>query len=104
VAAAVTAASAAPAMAFDGIYGERCTPQGDDAPVTVRGDRIEFYETGCQMTNPVRVRGLEGAVLFDLRCSGEGETWEERAFLQPDRDGGLILVWRGLAMMLPRCD
>jgi hypothetical protein len=55
------------------------------------------------MTNPVLVRDMAGAVLFDFVCEGEGETWTERAFVQWAQDGGLILVWRGFAQMLPRC-
>ena len=104
--AAALAASlvAAPAAAFDGTYGEVCEVVGDMAPVIIEGDIITFYESACQLTNPVSVRDMDGAVLFDMQCSGEGEVWTERVFLQPGWDGGLIFVSRGFAEMLPRCD
>lgn len=93
---------ATPADAFDGTYGN-CSGTGEDAPIVIAGEVITFYESQCQMTNPVLVRDMPGAVLFDFRCSGEGETWTERAFLQRIEDGGLILVWRGSARILPFC-
>lgn len=95
---------AAPALGFDGTYGETCVPDGDNVPMVIEGDRVFFYESQCRLTNPVNVRDMEGAVLFDLQCEGEGETWTERAFLQPGWDGALIFVSRGFARMLPRCD
>lgn len=100
----MVALTAAPALAFDGVYGESCVPQGDNVPMTIRGDLIIFYESECRMTNPVNVRDMDGAVLFDLECDGEGMTWQERAFLQPSLDGGLIYATRGMAWMLPRCE
>lgn len=94
--------AAAPALAFDGTYGN-CAGTGEDVPVRIEGETIAFYESSCQMTNPVLVRDMDGAVLFDFVCTGEGEEWTERAFVQWSHDGGLILVWRGFARTLPRC-
>lgn len=93
---------AAPAAAFDGTYGT-CGGTGEEAPVRIAGEVITFYESECRMTNPVLVRDMPGAVLFDFVCQGEGESWTERAFVQRTGDGGLILVWRGLAATLPFC-
>lgn len=94
--------AATPAAAFDGTYGI-CHGQGEDSPITVEGDTIAFFESTCRMTNPVLVRDMPGAVLFDFVCTGEGGTRTERAFVQWAQDGGLILVWRGRAQTLPRC-
>ncbi len=94
---------ALPALAFDGRYGENCAPDADRGPIEIRDGRIIFYEVQCDLTNPVNVRDLEGAVLFDFVCAGEGQNWTERALLQPSHDGGLILLWRGLSSMLPAC-
>jgi hypothetical protein len=49
------------------------------------------------------VRDMDGAVLFDFVCEGEGETWTDRAFVQRTLDGGLILVWRGFASQMALC-
>jgi hypothetical protein len=95
--------AATPALAFDGRYGDCGVSAGDNVPVVIAGTEIRFYESACQMTNPVLVRDMPGAVLFDFVCEGEGETWTDRAFVQWAYDGGLILVWRGFAQMLPRC-
>ncbi len=93
---------ATPAAAFDGTYGI-CGGTGEEVPIRIEGDLITFYESACRMTNPVLVRDMPGAVLFDFVCEGEGETWTERAFVQRTEDGGLILVWRAFAQMLPFC-
>jgi hypothetical protein len=95
---------ASPVAAFDGRYGEACdVVQGEDVPIVVAGDTITFYKLRCGITNTVAVRDMGGAVLFDMQCTGEGEAWTERAFLQPAEGGGLILVWQGWARVLPRC-
>lgn len=94
---------AAPALAFDGRYGDCAVTFGEGVPIRIEGDVIAFYESECRMTNPTLVRDMDGAVLFDLVCQGEGETWTERAFLQRTADAGLILVWRGTARTLPYC-
>jgi hypothetical protein len=91
------------AAAYDGRYGICAVTMGEDVPVEIAGDVIRFYESECRMTNPVLVRDMPGAVLFDFVCSGEGETWTERAFVQRQMDGGLILVWRGQASQMPLC-
>lgn len=102
LAAGLTVAGGA-VLAFDGRYGTCNEAGGDDVPVTIDGDVIRFYESECRMTNPVLVRDMDGAVLFDLVCEGEGESWTDRAFFQRTLDGGLILVWRGFARQMPLC-
>ena len=102
-AAALLVLLAAPALAFDGRYGDCGVSAGEDVPVVIEGDVIRFYESQCRMTNPTLVRDMPGAVLFDFVCQGEGETWTDRAFLQRTEDGGLILVWRGFAQTLAYC-
>jgi hypothetical protein len=96
---------APPALAFDGRYGTNCNAEvSDDPPLVVQGDTIRFAEASCRMTNPVGVRDMSGAILFDMVCEGQADMrWTDRALMQPSHDGGLILVWRGFAYMLPRC-
>lgn len=101
--AAALVLAAAPALAFDGRYGDCGVSAGEDVPVVIEGDTITFYESTCRMTEPTLVRDMDGAVLFDFVCEGEGESWTERAFVQWSFEGGLILVRRGFAQMLPRC-
>jgi hypothetical protein len=93
---------ATPAAAFDGIYGN-CLGTGENAPLRISGDVIVLPDAECRMTNPVLVRDMPGAVLFDFVCTGEGAAWTERAFVQWAEDGGLILVRRRIARTLPRC-
>ena len=97
---ALTATSAA---AQDVRYSATCGMEYDDTAITLRGDLLIFHEAECRLTNGEVVRDMPGAALFDLVCEGEGEQWTERAFLQPSFDGGLVLVRRGFAQVVPRC-
>ena len=71
--------------------------------VEVMGTVIFFHESRCKLTNPVPVRGMTDAVLYDVECSGEGEVWIRRILLMPSFDGGLIRVEDGLALTYLRC-
>ncbi|WP_323035657.1 hypothetical protein [Pararhodobacter sp.] len=60
-------------------------------------------ESSCVMENPVAVRGMQ-AVLFDMNCHGEGDTWTDRALFMHDRlEGRLIFLSDGIARILTRC-
>lgn len=99
----VAAPAAWPAAAQDVRYSANCGMEYDDGAVILRGDTLLFHESLCRLTNGEAVRDMPGAALFDMQCAGEGETWTERAFLQPSFDGGLILVQRQFAQTIPRC-
>lgn len=80
---------------------------GVDAGMTRFALRIEDsvvhgVESACRMTNPVQVRGL-GAVLYDLDCTGEGDTWSLRALMMIDAEGQLVYIADGFAHVYPRC-
>jgi len=63
---------------------------------------LEGVESSCVMENPVAVRGMS-AVLFDMNCQGEGETWTNRALFMHDFEGRLIYLSDGIARTLTRC-
>ena len=63
---------------------------------------MQGLESSCDMRDPVPVRGM-GALLFDMSCGGEGETWTYRALFMQDGPDHLILVQDGLAQTLSRC-
>jgi len=94
---------AGPAAAQDVHYSQTCSDPLSDNRVTLRGQQVLFHEAECDLTNGVAVTGMEGAATFDLVCEGEGDTWTERVFLQPSFDGGLIMVRRQFAQVIPRC-
>ena len=94
----------AAAQSFDGIYQSGgCTAGVSDSRLSIEGDSIRFWESSCQLKNPVAVRDMNGATLFDVTCSGEGETWSYRALLMQGNEG-LIMVRDGYAFTYPRCD
>lgn len=89
----------------DGTYdGFDCTAPMSDQRILLRGDEIDFHEFSCNLSNPVRVRDMDGAVLFDAACSGEGETWMTRYLLMHAHDGGLIVVGSRWAERHARCE
>jgi len=82
-----------------------CDVSGNDSinlALRIRGDVFRGLETECRMTNPVTVRDL-GAMLYDMDCTGEGDRWSYRALLMIDRDGQLVLISDGSALIYPRC-
>ncbi|WP_156801016.1 hypothetical protein [Oceaniovalibus guishaninsula] len=90
---------------FDGLW--RAAPTSDcgavgqpGGAIRIEGDKLSGAGTTCRMTAPVDVRGME-AVLYDMICEGGGGTG--RAFFATADDGGLILVWDGLAFKYTSC-
>lgn len=94
---------------FDGIYKQ--TAQAECSLVGVDGGSLRiadsiFYgvEVECFMSDPVEVTDMD-AVIYQMHCSGEDETWTERAMLMPDaEDGGLYMIWKGYAFRYDRCE
>ncbi len=59
------------------------------------GLQIGFCEEMCVLTNPINVRGLEGA-LFDLACTGDsGDIPDRRVMIirQTDFSSRTVLSW-----------
>ena len=99
-------ATALPAMAvaLDGTYDTDCALEISDMRVTITGDSINFWETACSLTDPVNIRDMDGAALYDAVCEGEGEQWTHRMLLMPRSDGGLIRIESGIAVSYDRCN
>lgn len=80
-----TSAAAGPETGqFDGRWdmtAAQCAQSHSDGRVTLNGDRLIFWETGCTLSNPTAIRSMPGALLFDAACSGEGESWNTRFML-----------------------
>jgi hypothetical protein len=94
---------------YDGVYKQtanaECALVGVDGGAVKIEDNI-FYgvEVECRMTNPVDISDME-ATLFEMQCSGDSETWTERAMLMPDaEDTGLYMIWSGYAFRYDRCE
>ena len=92
-----------PAAALDGVFDTDCSAEVSEMRVTIARGEISFWESSCRLTNPVNVRDIDGAVLYDAVCSGEGEEWTLRMLLMPGHDGGLIRVVSGFAITYDRC-
>jgi hypothetical protein len=95
----------AAALPWDGRY--RLSAEADcsnEAGVlSIAEGVLQGVESTCRMTDPVDVLDLD-ATLYVLECSGEGETWTERAMLMRAAEGeGIYLMWRGYAFRYDRC-
>lgn len=102
-------ATAAVAGPYDGVYKQ--TANAECALVGVDGGSLKiesniFYgvEVECRMTNPVDLVDMD-ATLYEMQCSGEGQTWTERAMLMPDAEKtGIYMIWDGYAFRYDRCE
>jgi hypothetical protein len=98
------------AQGFDGRYQiDRCTDELTDGGMSIDGTRLRYWETSCDLSNPVAVRDMAGATLFDAACESEGERSVERLLLM--RGGSismpgidLILLRPGQVVLYQRCD
>jgi hypothetical protein len=93
---------------YDGVFKQTsasdCLKIGQESGALEIRDGI-FYgvEVECRMTRPVNVVDMD-ATLYTMQCSGEDQTWSERAMLMTPADGdGLIMVWNGYAFRYDRC-
>jgi hypothetical protein len=96
-------------QSYDGQYQiGQCTPDVSDSQMSISGDQIRFWESSCTLTNPVPVRDMAGATLFDAVCSGEGENWTYRLMLMPGTSFAspqtdLIMLREGSVVLYQRC-
>ncbi len=84
---------------FDGVYDyseQKCETQYSGTRIAVSGNTIYFWESSCELTNPVAVNGMPNAMLYQAYCRGEGETWNYRVLLlkpDPGSDPNTALVY-----------
>jgi len=99
---------AAEAGPYDGVYRQRvnaeCALVGvDGGSLRIAGGIFYGVEMQCVMSRPVDVLDMD-ATLYTMQCSGESETWTERAMLMKAAEGnGIIMVWNGYAFRYDRC-
>jgi hypothetical protein len=94
---------------FDGVYKQ--TVHSECSLVGVDGGSLEIsdgifhgVEMQCRMTNPIDINDME-ATIYQMECSGEGQTWTERAIMMNDaEETGIIMVWNGYAFRYERCE
>ena len=91
---------------FDGKYRLNkqwdCKSVGmDGGAMEIRGGKLHGVESLCLMTNPTKIRGMD-AVLYDLKCSGEGETWSDRLMLLKQKNG-IYHIRNGWVSKWERC-
>jgi hypothetical protein len=88
----------------DGTYDAYdCAVPVSDQRLVLKGDHIAFYESACELSDPHSLRGMEGPILFDADCEGEGETWATRFILLQTADGGLMLMGEEWGDRYQRC-
>lgn len=94
---------------FDGVYKQtanaECSLVGTDGG-SLKIEEGIFYgvEVECRMTRPVDINDMN-ATIYAMECSGEGQTWTERAILMSDADNtGLYMIWDGYAFRYDRCE
>ncbi|WP_333828268.1 hypothetical protein [Pararhodobacter sp.] len=67
-----------------------------------RGNVLRGLESECRMSNAVTVPDIN-AVLQDVDCIGEGDSWQYRGLFMIDREDQLVLIANDIALVYPRC-
>lgn len=104
----VLALLAAPALAgpIDGTWAQNPADCSGDYPETqlkISGADISFIESRCTLANPTALRDMPEAQLYDVRCSGEGMTWSDRALIGTNGENGLVIYMRGYVSTYQSC-
>ncbi|AHM05731.1 hypothetical protein roselon_03476 [Roseibacterium elongatum DSM 19469] len=84
-------------------HPDNCPSGMSDMTITLSAGRIAFWESTCTLMNPVPVRDMGAAVLYDAQCQGEGQTWTRRYLLMPGFRGDLVLVGEGWSQTYVYC-
>ena len=93
---------------FDGLWradpATACVHTGDDdTALKVEDDTLYGASTACSMSNPVDVTDMQ-AVLYDMTCEADDDTFDGRAMFMKAADGGLLLIWDGYAFKYDACE
>jgi len=103
----LTNTATAQALNFSGSWAQNApscnVTHSDLVPMRISGTSIRFYESRCELTNPVNIRDMNGQ-LFDFVCSGEGEEWSTRGLLLLNADGTLTYSSNDQTIILQRCE
>ncbi|MBF9032326.1 hypothetical protein HKCCE3408_18150 [Rhodobacterales bacterium HKCCE3408] len=103
--AAAPAAADVPPGRYDADPGTdiACTQYSNGA-VDVTPDSLGYYESSCSLSDPVDVRGMDGATLYDAQCTGEGQSWTTRVMLMPGlEEDSIVIVLPGYATTYGLC-
>lgn len=96
----------AQAPVFDGNWAanpESCNASNSDlVPLWISGDVIQHYESRCALINTLLIPGLPGKI-FDMECTGEGESWTTRGLLLLNEDDSIVYSHDGWSVIMHRC-
>ena len=104
-------AAASAAGPFDGTYRPNydfavswnCTSIGmDGGALAIQGQELFGVENRCELTDPVRVNGMN-AILYNGICAGEGYEYSERIMLMKN-DHGVYVIRDGFVLDLIHCN
>lgn len=98
------AAPAALAQTHDGDYAlDGACGAMSDGRLTVSDGEIVFWESACALQPLSPIPELGNAVIYDITCTGEGESWTDRIVLMNESGGGLIMLRPGFVAEYARC-
>ena len=109
--AAIPFAAAHAAGPFEGVFRPNhdsaahwnCTDIGmANGAISIQDNVLIATETYCELTDPVRVNGMN-AVLYNGICASEGTEYSERIMLMKN-DHGVYVIWHGYALDLIHCN
>jgi hypothetical protein len=65
---------------------QRAPGTSDRAPLTIAGNRLDFFESVCEIAAIEAIGTQDSAWRVERTCSGEGERWTVRSIFAIDHD------------------
>ena len=63
---------------FEGTWDaskETCSLELSDFRLTISGNQANYWESTCEKVQATQLRDMGNSILYDLQCTGEGETY-----------------------------
>ena len=95
-------------VTFDGLWradpATPCIHTGEEgSALKVEDGTLYGTPTTCRMSEPVNVTDMQ-AVLYNMECETDEDTFDGRAMFMNAADGGLLLIWDGYAFKYDACE
>ena len=92
---------------FEGTWDaskETCSLEFSDFRLTISGNQANYWESTCEMVQATQLRDMGNSILYDLQCTGEGETYSGGVLYSITVAGQLLAYSGDFIALRERCN